>query len=230
MEEIVARNRLALALDYDDLVVATRMSKDLIDYFGFVKVGLELYLATGPEAVGAFVELGFKVFLDLKLHDIPTTVKKAARVVGGLGASLLTMHAFGGTEMLRAGVEGLMEGAQAVGAPVPAALGVTVLTSDGGAPRHVLPARIEAAALGGCRGYVCATEDVAEGKRMRPDMYAVVAGIRPTGVEANEQRSATPTEAIRAGADLLVIGRAVTLADDPIAAAESILESVIEAA
>ncbi len=230
MKESDAKGHLALALDYDDLVMATRMARHLGDYFEYVKVGLELYLSTGPESVGALCERGYKVFLDLKLHDIPNTVRRSARVVGGLGASLLTMHAFGGTDMLRAGVEGLMEGASEIGGSIPMALGVTVLSSDGGAPKHVVPARIEASALGGCKGYVCATEDVAEGKLLRPDMFAVVAGIRPKGVDRNDQvRAATPEEAIRSGADLLVIGRAVTQAEDPILAAESILESVMEA-
>ncbi|MDP1805154.1 MAG: orotidine 5'-phosphate decarboxylase / HUMPS family protein, partial [Acidimicrobiales bacterium] len=101
------RDRLVLALDVDDLVVALRVAKRLQPYFATAKVGLELFSASGPDAVSAVAELGYDVFLDLKLHDIPTTVRKAARVIGALGASYLTLHARSGPVMLRAGVEGL---------------------------------------------------------------------------------------------------------------------------
>src|SRR5688572_10967425 len=97
------RQRLAIALDADDLVEARRIARDVSPWFGVAKVGLELYSACGPDAVTHMIEAGMTVFLDLKLHDIPTTVGKAARVVGSLGARYLTMHAFGGVAMLRAG-------------------------------------------------------------------------------------------------------------------------------
>ena len=100
------RDRLAVALDVDDLVVALRMARDVKPWFGVAKVGLELFTAAGPDVVGLLSEAGFKVFLDLKLHDIPTTVNKAARVIGSFGASYLTLHAHGGPVMLRAGVDG----------------------------------------------------------------------------------------------------------------------------
>jgi len=93
------RDRLALALDTDDLVGALRLARDLEPWFGVAKVGLELFTATGPEVVSALTERGWKVFLDLKFHDIPTTVGRAARVVGALGASYLTLHADGGVDM-----------------------------------------------------------------------------------------------------------------------------------
>src|SRR5271165_3693096 len=130
----VVRDRLALALDTDDLVDALRVARDLEPWFGVAKVGLELFSATGPEVVTAFVERGWKVFLDLKLHDIPTTVGRAARVLGALGATYVTLHAHGGVAMLRAGVEGLEIGAEQAGLDTPAAIAVTVLTSDDGAP------------------------------------------------------------------------------------------------
>src|SRR5437660_11168650 len=95
------RQRLAIALDVDDLVVATRLARDLRPWFGVVKVGLELYCATGPDVVVEFANAGYRVFLDLKCHDIPTTVGRAARVLGSLGASFLTLHAQGGASMLR---------------------------------------------------------------------------------------------------------------------------------
>src|SRR3954451_23422595 len=105
------RNRLAIALDTDDLVEATRIAREVRPWFGVAKVGLELFSAVGPDAVISLSEEGYRIFLDLKLHDIPTTVRKAAQVCGGLGASYLTLHAAGGASMLRAGVEGFLEGA-----------------------------------------------------------------------------------------------------------------------
>src|SRR2546425_12837973 len=125
-----ARDRLVLALDVDDVVAAGRMAKELQRWFGGVKIGLELYTACGPDAIASFSDMGFQVFLDLKLHDIPTTVRRAARVIGGLGVRYLTLHAHGGAVMLRSGVDGLNEAAEAGGFSSPTALAVTVLTSD----------------------------------------------------------------------------------------------------
>jgi len=122
------QSKLALALDVDDLVAASRIARSMRPYFGVVKVGLELFSAAGPEAVGTFIDMGYKVFLDVKLHDIPNTVGKSARVLGSLGVSYLTMHAHGGVPMLQAGVEGLNEGARNAGLEEPIALGVTVLS------------------------------------------------------------------------------------------------------
>jgi orotidine-5'-phosphate decarboxylase len=221
------RSKLALALDVDDLVEATRMAKELAPYFGVAKVGLELYSAAGTDAVVTMTELGYKVFLDLKLHDIPTTVRKAARVLGAVGASYLTLHAFGGVSMLRGGVEGLRDGAAAAGLEPPCALAVTILTSDAGAPPHILGNRVRAALEAGCGGVVCAAGDVREAKQLAPRLTAVVPGIRPSGAANDDQaRSSTPQAALDAGADLLVIGRAVTQAEDRVAAATKIIESL----
>ncbi len=231
------RDRLVLALDVDDLVVALRMARQLQPWFATAKVGLELFSASGPDAVSAVAELGFDVFLDLKLHDIPTTVRKAARVIGALGASYLTLHARSGPVMLRAGVEGLREGAQAAGLPQPSALAVTILTSDGDAPQHILGHRVAAAVEAGCDGLILAAVDVHEAKQLAPRLLAVVPGIRmassgrsvpPTGVPDphDQARPATPREALDTGADLLVIGRTVTAADDPRAAAEALVASM----
>jgi orotidine-5'-phosphate decarboxylase len=191
------------------------------------KVGLELYTASGPDAVGQLNELGMAVFLDLKLHDIPTTVGKAARVCGSIGARYLTMHAFGGPAMLHAGVEGLLSGAMRAGLPEPTALGVTILTSDAGAPPHILGKRVQAALEGGCGGLVCAASDVQEAKQLAPRLVAVVPGIRLAGSEAHDQaRPTTPALAVDAGADLLVVGRAVTAAEDRPAAAANVARAV----
>lgn len=221
------RSKLALALDVDDAVAALRLARELAPWFGVAKVGLELYSAGGPEVVGALRELGFDVFCDLKFHDIPTTVGRAARVIGALGATYLNFHAQGGVPMLAAGVEGFLGGAADAGLPMPTALAVTILTSEANAPVDVLAARVQAALDAGCGGIVCAASDVAEAKRRGPHLTAVVPGIRPDGVPLHDQaRTSGPQEAIAAGADVLVIGRAVTQAKHPAVAAAAIAASI----
>ncbi len=225
-----ARDRLALALDVDDLVVALRLARRLRPWFGVAKVGLELFTAAGPDAVGSLLNGGYKVMLDLKLHDIPTTVRKAARVIGAFGVSYLTLHAHGGAVMLRAGVDGLREGAEEAGAPVPLAVAVTVLTSDADAPPHILGRRVATAVEAGCGGLVCAAADVREAKELAPRMTAVVPGIRMTHGDRHDQlRVSTPENAVAQGADLLVVGRAVTAAPDPEAAATQLTKTLAEA-
>lgn len=221
------RSRLALVLDVDDSVEALRLARDLQPWFGTAKVGLELFSASGPNVLGALQEMGYDVFCDLKFHDIPTTVERAARVIGSLGARYLNFHAQGGTTMLKAGVEGFISGAIDAGLPTPTALAVTVLTSDGDAPAHILPKRVQAALEAGCGGIVCAASDVAEAKQYGPRLFTVVPGIRPAGAPRHDQaRAATPEEAITSGADLLVIGRAVTHSTDPAMAADAIATAV----
>ena len=216
------RDRLALALDVDDLVAAIRLGRGLKDYFGVAKIGLELYSAAGPEAIGAIADLGYKIFLDIKLHDIPTTVGKAARVLGAFGVQYLTMHAHGGVDMLRAGVQGLEEGAHNAGLEPPQSLAITVLTSDGDAPPHIMPKRVMLAAEAGCSGIVCAVGDLEEAHHS-PRLTRVTPGIRLSGDNADDQaRAASPGDALAGGSDLLVVGRAVTRADDPLAAAQAI--------
>jgi orotidine-5'-phosphate decarboxylase len=226
---VAARSRLALALDVDDLVEAMRVARDLQPWFAVAKVGLELFSAAGPEAVGTLRELGYRVFLDVKLHDIPTTVGKAARVLGGLGVDFLTLHATGGEAMLRAGVEGLNEGADAVGLPPPVALAVTVLTSDVHDDEGVLPRRVLAAVEAGCSGLVCSALDIHEARLYAPRLFTAVPGIRPQGTPAHDQaRAATPRAAIEAGADLLIVGRAVTHAPEPAVAAADLAQSIAD--
>jgi orotidine-5'-phosphate decarboxylase len=218
------RAKMALALDVDDLVEAVRLARRLSPWFGVAKVGLELYTAAGPDAVGAMIDAGFDVFLDLKLHDIPTTVHKAANVAGALGARYLTMHAHGGSEMLEAGVGGLKAGADNAGLPEPVAVGITVLTTDKDAPDHIVPNRLRVAVEAGCGAVVCAGPMLKDVREMSPRTMRVVPGIRADGGEAHDQPTpVTPALALQEGADLLVIGRAVTLADDPAAAAAALL-------
>lgn len=225
-----ARRRLALALDVDDEVRAMQLARELKPWFGVAKVGLELFTAVGPDMIAQLTNEGFEVFLDLKMVDIPTTVGKAARVAGSLGASYLTMYAHGGPDMLAAGTEGMLAGADAAGLPVPTPLAITILTSDDTAPDHILGSRLRIAMEGGCKGVVCAASDLHEVHLLAPRMVRVVPGIRPTDSPTHDQaRAASPHEAITAGADLLVIGRAVTHASDRKAAAASIAAEVTEA-
>ena len=221
------RDRLALSLDVDDLVIAQRLARQLKPWFGVAKVGLELFAAAGPEAVTTMMDEGYDVFLDLKLHDIPTTVRKAARVIGAFGARYLTLHAHGGPVMLRHGVDGLRDGAEAAGLPAPIALAVTILTSDADAPPHILGRRVAAAVEGGCGGVICAAADIHEVKELAPRMLAVVPGIRLAHHDPHDQaRVSTPKSALAAGADLLVVGRAVTAAPDPAKAAAELVASI----
>ena len=133
-----------------------------------MKVGLELYSAAGPEAITALADMGVEVFADLKLHDIPNTVGRAARVVGALGARYLTLHTAGGSAMVRAGVEGLREGAAGAELPEAVSLGVTVLTSEPDATSHVLRHRVAIGLEGGCTGFVCAAPDIPTVRTLAP--------------------------------------------------------------
>jgi orotidine-5'-phosphate decarboxylase len=221
------RARLALALDVDDLIPALRLARELRPWFGTMKVGLELYSAAGPEAITTLVDLGVDVFCDLKLHDIPNTVHRAARVVGALGARYLTLHTAGGVPMVRAGVEGFREGAAGAEGAEPTALGVTVLTSEPEATAHLLHQRVGVGLDGGCQGFVCAVLDIAAVRQLAPSALLVTPGIRPEGAPAEDQaRVATPRHALDAGADLLVVGRPVTQAGDPVAAARALAASM----
>jgi orotidine-5'-phosphate decarboxylase len=221
------RGRLVLALDVDDMVAALRLAHRLRPWFGVAKVGLELFSAEGPEAVTALLAEGYRVFVDLKMHDIPTTVQRAARVVGGLGAAYTTVHAAGGVPMMRAAVEGMAQGAEAAGVASAVVLGVTVLTSEADVAPALLARRAADTASAGCGGFVCAAADLVETRRAAPGLVAVVPGIRPPGASTDDQaRAAEPSGAIGAGADLLVLGRAVTGAADPENVARSVSAEV----
>jgi orotidine-5'-phosphate decarboxylase len=221
------RRRLALALDVDDEVVASRLARELRPWFGIAKVGLELFTAAGPEVIQLLIDDGYEVFCDLKMADIPTTVQRAARALGALGVTYLSLHAFTGPTVLRAGVEGFLEGADKAGLPPPHALAVTILTSDADAPPHILRRRLAFAVEARCDGVVCAASDVRETKLWAPAMLAVVPGIRPAGSPVHDQvRAATPEAALAAGADILVVGRAVTAAEDREAAAAALAASL----
>jgi orotidine-5'-phosphate decarboxylase len=227
MGGVRVRDRLALALDLPDLDDAVRLYRDLSEHIGVAKVGLELWAAAGPATVRAFTDLGAEVFLDLKLHDIPTTVGRAATVLGRTGARYVNFHVAGGPAMLRAAVEGLDTGAKEAGLPAPTALGVTVLTSEPDAPPELLTERATTAFDAGCGGLVCGAPDLALIRPLAPGATLVVPGTRPSWAATNDQgRVATPAEALAAGADLLVVGRAVTAAPDPRAALRDYVASI----
>jgi orotidine-5'-phosphate decarboxylase len=226
-----ARARLAVALDVPSAPEALGLLGRLRPWFGVAKVGLELFVAEGPNVVAAVRDEGCDVFVDLKLHDIPTTVHNAARLVGGLGATYLTIHVSGGRAMLRAGVKGFAAGAESAGHPAPIALGVTVLTSNAEATRQTFDDLVGVAEAAGCPGLVCSPLDVARARQLYPAATLVCPGVRPAGTSHDDQaRVATPGDAVRAGADVLVVGRAVTDADEPEAAAAAIADEVAAAA
>jgi len=221
------RENLAIALDVDDLVEARRLAREMQPYFGVAKIGLELFSAVGPDIVGIIADQGYRVFLDVKLHDNPAIIERAARVMGSIGVSYLTLHAFGGAPMLRAGVEGLAEGAARAGLERPKALAVTILTGDNDAPPHILGNRVRTAVEGGCQGIVCTATDIREAKQLAPRLQAVVTGIRPNGSPEDEfEEAATPQAALENGANLLVVGRAITASNDRVKAAEELVISL----
>lgn len=224
--------RLIVALDFPEAAPALDLADRLDGHCRWFKVGLELYLAEGNAILHELRRRGFSVFLDLKLHDIPNTVARAVRSVAETGAELLTVHASGGPAMLAAAAEA----ADAV-AHGPRLLAVTVLTSMDRAqlaatgvassPEEQVLRLAEMAASAGISGFVASAEEVAALRRKLPSAILVIPGIRPAGAATGDQkRTATPAAALAAGADYLVVGRPITQAPDPAAAALAILEEM----
>ncbi|MFO0758246.1 MAG: orotidine-5'-phosphate decarboxylase [Byssovorax sp.] len=233
MKRLSPRERLVFPLDFGSLDEARASAAALAPHIGVLKVGLELFVREGPAAVRLGDELGLDVFLDLKLHDIPETVERAVASAAALGARYLTVHAAGGAAMLARAA------ARAAQAPRPLTLlAVTVLTSldaadlaaqhvQGTPADHVL--RLARLAWGaGIRGFVTSPAEVgALREALGPEALLVTPGVRPAGAEAGDQkRIATPAAAIRAGADLLVVGRPIRDAADPPAAARAITAEI----
>lgn len=211
---MIDHNRICAALDLPDPQSAAELAAKLSGHVGVFKIGLELFVAHGPAAVEKIRPFGLPIFLDLKLHDIPATVEGAARGVAKLGVQYVTVHASGGAEMIRAAKRVL---------PQTKVLAVTVLTSLEADPAEVLRlARLAVDA--GADGIVCAPTDVAAARKTLGEKpLLVVPGIRPAGAALGDQkRVGTPSEAVRAGASILVIGRPLRDAPDPAAAADSI--------
>lgn len=228
-----ARDRLIVSLDVPSAAEAQRIVAVLGESVSTYKVGKQLFTAAGPALVRDLVGSGRKVFLDLKFHDIPNTVAAAVRAASELGVSMLTVHASGGSKMLSAAAEAALSAEQP-----PLVLAVTVLTSLGdadlkeigvadGAKEQVL--RLASLAQkAGCGGVVASAQ---EAKAIRQAMGAsftiVTQGVRPAGASKDDQvRVATPAEAIAAGADYIGVGRPITRAKDPAAAARAILEEI----
>jgi orotidine-5'-phosphate decarboxylase len=217
------RERLVLGLDVGDLSNAEAMARVVSPWFSTVKVGHELYAEAGPGAFERMHELGFRVFCDLKLHDIPTTVERAARAHARHGVDFMNAHAAGGPAMLEAFVEGARAGASDVGRRPPVTLAVTVLTSESNT--SAFDERLVWAREAGCDGVVCSGEEIA--KASASGMRTMVPGIRLPGGDVNDQaRVATPGAATAAGATWMVIARAVTAAPDPSEAAAQVARDV----
>jgi orotidine-5'-phosphate decarboxylase len=222
-----ARERLIVALDVPHADAARKVVDRIGDAAGVYKVGLQLFTAEGPRLVEELVGSGRKIFLDLKLHDIPNTVSQAVKSAVGLGVSMLTVHAAGGGDVLRAAVEAADRRLTL--------LAVTVLTSfsdddvrEVGVPATVADQVLRLAALAqknGCPGVVTSPRETAMvRKSLGANLVIVNPGVRPEGSGKDDQeRTATPADAILAGASYIVVGRPITKANDPAKAADSIV-------
>lgn len=220
------RRRLVLPLDVGDLDAALAMARRVAPWFGVMKVGHELYGEAGPAAFDALHDLGLAVFCDLKLHDIPNTVERAAAAHARRGVEIMNAHASGGVDMLRAFAAGAAAGAASAGVPVPVTLAVTVLTSEPDA--SAFGERLGNATEAGLDGVVCSAHEVA--RATAAGMRTMVPGIRMAGGETHDQaRVGTPGATIAEGATWLVVGRAVTADPDPEAAAARVAAEVLAA-
>lgn len=220
-------NPLVVALDVSDLGAARDLAARLDGGVGVLKIGLELFTRIGPEAVLA-LRSHAPVFVDLKLHDIPNTVERAAANVARLGAAMLTVHALGGEAMVAAAVRGAAAGAADVGHAPPLVLAVTVLSSVAGEGLASPASLAFEARAAGAGGIVVSGEDVSVVREVvGEETCLVVPGIRPAGSNGHDQvRVLTPEEAIDRGADYLVVGRPITSSPDPAGVARSILATI----
>lgn len=225
---------LLVALDLPTPEDAVALARKLAPHVDGFKVGLQLLLGADPGAVERVAEIGLPVFVDAKLHDIPATVERAARQLGKRGARWVTVHLSGGSEMVRAARNGLESGSAGREAGI---LGVTVLTSLG--PTDLSSIGIDRsldeqvrglamlAADGGCEGVVCSVHEVPIIRASRPSLITVTPGIREAADSSDDQRRvASVDEAIAAGSDFLVVGRAIRSAPDPVAAAAAFSRSL----
>ena len=226
---------LCVALDGSDREWISATARRLAGCVGWLKIGLEAFVAFGPELVREVATAGPRVFLDLKLHDIPATVRKASANAAACGADLLTVHAGGGRAMLEAAVAGAREGASSM---PPRIVAVTLLTSldraalrelgVASSPEELVPRWAALARDSGLDGVVSSPLEAAQIRRQYgPEFLIVTPGIRPAGSASDDQRRVlTPRQAIQAGADILVIGRPITRAPDPAEAAREILMEI----
>ena len=228
-------NKLIIALDVDSVAEARALVSKLGEHAGMFKVGSQLFTAAGPQFVRELVAAGARVFLDLKFHDIPNTVAGACREAVRLGVALCNVHAAGGSEMLRRAADATAETAARESLPRPSLIAVTVLTSSdaatlqeigvGYAPAAQVARLARLAADSGLNGVVASPHEIAVVRAAvtHPRFLIVTPGVRPQAIVADDQkRVMTPTEAVRAGADYLVVGRAILQAPDPARAAAEI--------
>ncbi len=233
------KDQLIVALDMSDHQNALALVDRLAPAIDFFKIGLQLFTSAGPQVVKDLLQRDCRVFLDLKLHDIPNTVGQAAVQAGRMGVHMLTIHALGGEEMMRWARRAVDEGARREGWKPPQLLGVTVLTSMLPEDLHAIGIRMSLDAAvstlagqarsAGMDGVVASPREL---KLLRQaglgDMVFVIPGIRPPGGGRHDQaRTATPQDAIRDGADYLVVGRPITAAPDPLAAALQIQREIV---
>jgi orotidine-5'-phosphate decarboxylase len=236
MAAMSAREKLIVALDVSSAEAGTRLATQLRGHAGMFKVGLENFTAEGPILPRFLVATGEKVFLDLKLHDIPHTVRAAARAAAQLGVSMFNVHASGGQKMMEAALRGAAEGSELrPDGARPRVLAVTVLTSlteealrelgFSGSAEEVVVRLARLARQAGLDGVVASPREIAALRQaLGPDFLIVTPGIRPANAAADDQaRIATPGAAIGAGADYIVVGRPITGATDPAAAADAIV-------
>ncbi len=236
MKPMRDQDRLIVALDVPGATQARRMVQAIGEAATTYKIGKQLFTAEGPQVVRGLVSSGRKVFLDLKYHDIPNTVAAAVRSAAELGVSMLTVHASGGTAMLRAAVE-----AASQSPAKPMVLAVTVLTSltdadleEVGVAGNVLTQVLRLGALAraaGCGGLVASAHEARELRKALGEDFAIVTpGVRPSGAATGDQaRVVTPKEAVAAGATYLVVGRPILEASDPAKAAREIQGAIEEA-
>lgn len=241
MAAMPARDQLIVALDVESADAGARRAESLRDRVGLFKVGSEVFTAEGPVLARYLVANGHKVFLDLKFHDIPNTVRAAAREAAGLGVSMLDVHALGGRSMMQAALEGAREGAARHGRPRPLVVAVTVLTSltgpdldelgIGTSPEETVIRLAKLALAAGLDGVVASAREIESIRRAcGPRFVIVTPGIRLPAAAAHDQaRVATPAAAIQAGANYLVVGRPITQAADPAAAAQAIITEMEKA-
>jgi len=239
--QLTAKERLVLALDVDDFKKAEELVGKLSDYVGVFKIGNQLFTAEGTEVVNMINEREGKVFLDLKFHDIPNTVARAAEVATKLGVYIFDVHTSGGYEMMKAAAEASKKISSALGLRKPLILGVTLLTSinqeilekDLGIKRRLEEQVVHLAKLAkeaGLDGVVASSREIKEiRKACGEDFVILTPGIRPAGKSSDDQkRIMTPGEAIKLGADFLVIGRPIRNASNPVEATKEILKEMEE--
>lgn len=235
-----AADRLIVALDVEDLKVAEGWLRRLLPEVRWFKVGMRLFTVAGPEAVRMVKKAGARVFLDLKYHDIPNTVGQAVAAAAELGVDLLTIHTEGGRAMMERAAEAAREAAARARTEKPRVLGVTVLTSldarameEVGCAGPLAELTLKRAALAreaGLDGAVCSPLEARAVKVAGgPGFTVVTPGIRPAGAEmADQARAATPQAAVQCGADMIVVGRPILAAPDPLAMARRVIAQLAE--